>query len=48
MYNELQKCYVKEIKRNQEQSEAIKNLTVSRICRRWYEIAKQAFRETEK
>ncbi|NXA21065.1 CE290 protein, partial [Ibidorhyncha struthersii] len=28
MYNELQKRYVKEIKRNQEQSEAIKNLTI--------------------
>ncbi|OPJ68539.1 hypothetical protein AV530_006160 [Patagioenas fasciata monilis] len=27
MYNELQKRYVKEIKTNQEQSEAIKNLT---------------------
>ncbi|XP_064909186.1 centrosomal protein of 290 kDa isoform X3 [Columba livia] len=30
MYNELQKRYVKEIKTNQEQSEAIKNLTVAR------------------
>ncbi|KFQ31785.1 hypothetical protein N332_13984 [Mesitornis unicolor] len=28
MYNELQKRYVKEIKRNQEQSETIKNLTI--------------------
>ncbi|KFP53282.1 hypothetical protein N323_11497, partial [Cathartes aura] len=28
MYNELQKRYVKEIKTNQEQSEAIKNLTI--------------------
>ncbi|KGL96551.1 hypothetical protein N301_14004 [Charadrius vociferus] len=28
MYNELQKRYVKEIKRNQEQNEAIKNLTI--------------------
>ncbi|RMC15589.1 hypothetical protein DUI87_07791 [Hirundo rustica rustica] len=27
MYNELQKCYVKETKTNKEQSEAIKNLT---------------------
>ncbi|KFR14188.1 hypothetical protein N306_09002 [Opisthocomus hoazin] len=28
MYNELQKRYIKEIKTNQEQSEAIKNLTI--------------------
>ncbi|KFO90062.1 hypothetical protein N320_12140, partial [Buceros rhinoceros silvestris] len=28
MYNELQKRYIKEIKANQEQSEAIKNLTM--------------------
>ncbi|CAM9266842.1 unnamed protein product [Bubo scandiacus] len=28
MYNELHKCYLKEIKTNQEQSEAIKNLTI--------------------
>lgn len=36
MYNELQKRYVKETKTNKEQSEAIKNLTVSKICRNWY------------
>lgn len=40
MYNELQKRYVKETKTNKEQSEAIKNLTVSRICRSWYQTAK--------
>lgn len=39
MYNELQKSYVKETKINKEQSEAIKNLTVSRICRSWYQTA---------
>lgn len=39
MYNELQKRYVKETKINKEQSEAIKNLTVSRICRSWYQTA---------
>lgn len=40
MYNELQKRYVKETKTNKEQSEAIKNLTVSRICWSWYQTAK--------
>lgn len=39
LYNNLQKRYVKEMKTNQEQSETIRNLTVSRFCRRWYQIA---------
>ncbi|XP_037235552.1 centrosomal protein of 290 kDa-like [Falco rusticolus] len=40
MYNELQKSYVKEIKTNQEQREAIKNLTM-KICELEHNLQEQ-------